>query len=514
MIKCLENPNKDKKHMVIVTTPWIDTMSPLMAPAALKSAVEAAGFSCFGADINFQFKEHINQCFDSQNVGSIIHYFSNRGSVAPEIESKLLEIFDQITDQILSFDPEWVGLSLLTYTCQHATEILARSLKQKNPSVKIVIGGPGIIQGFNIDSVYARSLLAQGVIDFYVHGDGEISLIQLLQGNLSYPGINDPNWRRFDVDQINAVPIPNYDDYDLDSYENVQLSVVGSRGCVRQCTYCDYIVNWDRYVWRKAENIFAEILHLFQTYNINHFKFQDSLVNGNQKEFMHLLELLAEHNENSPHNQIRWSGMYIFREPTVKSSREWELLSKSCFELQVGIENFNQRVRYAMGKKFSDESILYHLQQAKKHNIIVWILLIVGYVDETEEEHQQNIQWIKNHGEFSDILIFRVSTGLHVLPNTYLGNNAETLGITLDKSNHANWVNDTTGLDQKTRVKWCLEMFRAMRQRGFNYAVTSADNHTFERVWNTTVKPNVTIRHQHQWASNHKKIIPIKQNIT
>ena len=273
MIKPLENPNGDKKQVVIVAMPWMENEMPLMAPAVLKAAAEAAGFSCLGVDINTEIKYHVTECF-KDNIRLVTNYFMQREPVPIEIELRLHEIFNIIADQILSFSPQWVGLSLLTWTCQQSSELLARCLRQKNPAVKIVIGGPGIIQGFNIDSVYARDLLDQGIIDFYVHGDAEISFVQLLQGNIDYPGINNPNWQRLTNNEINSVPIPNYDDYSFDLNSIKVLSIIGSRGCVRQCTYCDYIVNWDKYVWRKAENIFAEVLHHARTYNINYFKFQ------------------------------------------------------------------------------------------------------------------------------------------------------------------------------------------------------------------------------------------------
>ena len=506
MIKPLENPNGDKKQVVIVAMPWMENEMPLMAPAVLKSAVEAAGFSCLGVDINTEIKDHVTDCF-KDNIKLVTNYFMQRESVPMEIETGLYEIFNTVADQILSFAPQWVGLSLLTWTCQQSSEILARCLRQKNPAVKIIIGGPGIIQGFNVDSVYGRNLLNQGIIDFYVHGDAEISLVQLLQGNTDYPGINNPNWRRLNNKEINSVPIPNYDDYNFDLPSMNILSIIGSRGCVRKCTYCDYIVNWDKYVWRTAENIFAEMLHHVRTYNINLFKFQDSLINGNQKEFLILLELLADYNEKNPNNQVHWSGMYIFREPTAQSAKEWELLSKSCVNLQVGIENFNKRIRYAMGKKFSNEAILYHLRHAAKHNILIWILMIIGYPDETIQEHQYNLQWLRDNREFVGSVAFRMTTGLVVLPNTYLGNNADQLGIKLDEKSHKAWVSEITGFDETARARWCLEMLETMKEIGFNYHVSDSDNHTFEQLLNTRIVTDPI------YNLNRKNVIPIKQAV-
>ena len=56
----------------------------------------------------------------------------------------------------------------------------------------------------------------------------------------------------------------------------------------------------------------------------------------------------------------------------------------------------------------------------KKYNIKVQMLLIVGYVSDTEETHKETVQWFANHKHYIDSPISGVSLGgtLGILPGT------------------------------------------------------------------------------------------------
>jgi hypothetical protein len=103
--------------------------------------------------------------------------------------------------------------------------------------------------------------------------------------------------------------------------------------------------------------------------------------------------LLSEYNRANPDNSFSWSGYYIFRERIPTSERDWELVAGSGAEiLIVGIENLNEHIRYHMGKKFSNASIDFHLEQAQKYGIKINFLALVGWVNEVRKD----IDYTKN----------------------------------------------------------------------------------------------------------------------
>lgn len=469
----LKNPNSIHKDIVVCSVPWTDTSIPLIAPAVLKSVAESLGKSCLAVDLNIEILEYTTK---HKHKDKFIKFFFDE-FLDEEIEEEVYNLFFSTAQQILSFTPEYVGLSLFSYVCQTSNKWLCYFLKKLNPDVKIVIGGPGCLHTFTGESKYVNQMREWSLIDYHIRGDAEISFKKLLSNELPYEGVDTLSWKELTQNELLDLPIPNYNDYNFDLYETKAVGIIGSRGCVRQCTFCDYIANWKKFQWRTAEHIFNEMLIQSQKYNINFFKFQDSLTNGNLKEFNKLMCLMANYNENNPNNKMSWVGYYIFRDKTNNSEKEWEIIKQSGAKvLIVGIENLNAHIRYSIGKKFSDESILFHLRQAKKHNILCVLLNIVGYINETEKDIDYIKKWLKTNTEFIPILQLQWGGTLGIFPNTYLYNNQEQLGIKMTGSSPQMWLSTQTNSTPMGRARWVKQLNELSRSLGYT-VVESLDNH-------------------------------------
>ena len=473
MWKCLDNPNNEIRDVVIVTVPWTDSSMPLMAPAVLRPVVEKTGHSCLAIDLNVEIYHWTRHHADQQDL---IRFFFDE-YISTKTGPILHQMLLSIAQGIVSWQPKYVGLSLFSYVCQHSAKWIAYYIKKLNPDIKILVGGPGCLATFTGPSEYINNMLNQKLFDYHIRGDAEHSLYELLTGNVTFHGINSLKWKELDQDELRALPMPNYSDYDFEIYDKKALPIIGSRGCVRQCKFCDYIANWKKFQWRTADDIFNEMLHQSRLYNVNTFKFQDSLTNGNQKEFRRLIELLAEHNINNPGNQFTWSGYYIFRDITASSESDWELIHASgATTLMVGIENINEHIRFDIGKKFTNESIDFHFEQAKKYNILLAILNIVGYVNEVEADIDAIKQWLRDHVQYKDILLLQWGATLGIFPNTYLSEHKEELGIKMIGNQPSLWVNEGTGSNPALRARWAKEIQTLSKELG--YAVTeNLDNH-------------------------------------
>lgn len=466
--KSLDNSSGVSKDVVIVSLPWVDTDYSLMAPAVLKPVVEKAGFTCLAVDINGEFRQLAQQCCDNDDqLNDLISYFHQNYCNAKS-ESVLLKMFSQLAIQIASYRPKFVGLSALAFPERNSVRWVAYFLKRLDPTIKIIIGGAGVIgTNFTGRSEFVDELVNNGVVDYHVRGDGEHSLYELLRGNTEYVGINSLTWQELNNKDLSKLPTPNYSDYHLEFYDKPWLGLLGSRGCVRKCTYCDYIENWKKFTWRTAEDVLHEMLHQNSLYGTRTFMFQDALVNGNVKEFNRLTELIANYNINNPDNSLAWAGMYIFRNVSANSEKEWVTLAKSgVLSLSVGVENFNEHIRYHMGKKFSNKSLQFHLEQAQKYQIKVVFLMIVGYVNETQKDIEFAKQWLVDNVRFKDIIEIIWGSTLGILENTYLLRNEKQLGIKIH-SLGPNWVNESIGSTPKLRAVWQQELKKLSLQLGY-----------------------------------------------
>lgn len=471
-IKCLQNNEFISKDVVIITAPLTDTSMPLMAPAALKPIVERAGLTCLAIDLN---AEVYNIIKEHQLKNDLVRFFFE-DYMTDETEIWLYELFQSIASQLLTFNPKVICISVFSYVCQIATKWLSYYIKKKNPNIKIIIGGAGCLHTFTGPSKFVNELLESQLIDYHVRGDGEHSLYELLAGNDKFQGINSLTWKEMTGEELAKIPMPDYSNYDFSVYEKKVLPLLGSRGCVRRCTFCDYIANWKNFQWRTAEDVFAEMIEQHNKYQITSFKFQDSLTNGNQKEFRRLCELISNHNKNNE-NKFKWSGYYIFREWANTSESDWQLLYESGAEnLAVGIENLNEDIRYKIGKKFSNKSIDLHLEQAFKYNINIQLLNIVGYIDETRE-HIDNIKtWLESHVKYKDILYLQWGGTLGIFPNTYLDANKDKLGIVMIGAQPQSWINPAINSTPALRVAWAKELNEFSESLGYKVA-KNLDNH-------------------------------------
>jgi hypothetical protein len=462
--------------MVICSVPWTETDMPLMAPAALKPIVEKAGFSCLAVDLNV---EVVQQSTISVDRTKYIQFFTN-GFLDESIKQEVINLFNTLSDQILQVNPKFVGISVFTFSSRVATKYLCEFIKIKNANVQILIGGAGCAWSFNGPADLVDELKKLNLIDHHIKGDAENSLYHFLIGNKEYPGINNNNnaWKNLDNQELAMLPMPNYENYLFNFYKIKAMPIIGSRGCVKRCTFCDYVTHWNKFQWRTAENIFDEMISQYQKYKIRHFKFQDSLINGGLKEFNKLCAILANYNENNPKESFKWSSFFVLRDWTPSSEKAWELIAKSgAVQLNVGTESFSQAVRYAMGKKYSDASIIKHFEQAQKYGIHIRSLHIVGYITETQTDIDLSKQWLRDNTRFIDTVSFDWGAGLAIIEHTYLADNKDKLGIKLENNNPMTWTSRHTDSTAEKRKAWTMELRELSALLGFTVTATGADNH-------------------------------------
>jgi len=473
IINSFSNPNNQQVDVILTTLPWTDSSIPLMAPAVLKPQVEKANMTCLGVDFNIEI---FNLTKTHPHKDHLIHFFFN-GVGHDLINDWLEDLFESSARQILSWNPRYVGLSLFSYVSRTACEWLCYYIKKLSPNTCIIIGGAGCLEQFTGPGIFADFLLERKFVDYHIRGDGENALYELLIGNTDYIGINSIVWKEIDRDELINLPYPNYKDYDFSQYNKKVLGIHGSRGCVRACTFCDYIANWTKFQWRDAENIFTEMLTQYQIYGIRYFKFHDTLTNGNLKEFNKLINLLAEYNTANPDKSLNWSGYYIFREQSANDDEMWDTIKKSGAQvLNVGIENLNEDIRYHIGKKFSNKSIAYHIEQAVKHKIMLNLLFIVGYVTETQQHIEYAKHWLEKNTQYKDHLIIQWGGTLGIFPNTYLSRNTENLGITMIGDLPNLWINKSINSTPAIRANWANELNEHSVKLGYRIS-EDLDNH-------------------------------------
>lgn len=440
--------------LVFAGIPYVRSREPIMAPGVLKAIALAEGFSAFAMDLNTEIYNQIQKhpCADR-----IEHALTNK-VIDPELANDIYSMVQHCGDKILSHDPRIVGLSLLTQDSQIFGLWLSLYLKNVRPDVKIVIGGSGI-KDFVASSKnnYCEVLKSLKIIDHYIMGDGEIALKEFLHDNLTYPGIDSATW--IQPTDISRFPYPDYTDYDFAQHDPKGIPLTDSRGCVRTCEFCDIIEHWKKFVYRPAENVFAEMLHQIDTHGITHFSMRNSLTNGHMKEFNKWLDLIMEYNDSRPtHQQISWKGAFIIREPHQHPEEIWAKLQKTNAHLSLGVESVIQNVRWEMKKKFTNEAIDYHLAMGQKYQVPLDLLMIVGSPSETAADYEFTKQWLRDRigyaqNSVSDVVLAMAS----ILPGTQWDLKQQTFNI-VSGNFPSNWSKNDRSITPKDRLDYFQDL--------------------------------------------------------
>jgi radical SAM superfamily enzyme YgiQ (UPF0313 family) len=402
--------------IVIATVPFVDTETPMAAPAVLKSALQARGVDCVGLDLNIEIYNKIKH---DPRRDKFLDFFYNQ-VIEDDIVEDLIKMLDFYSCEILAHKPEFVGLSLFCSQCQTFTAWLCAVLRQTAPDLKIVIGGPGLETLENNLFKYPDRLKRLGLIDDYITGDAETSLAEYVLGNKTYPGINSLTWVPYE-NFINA-PRPDFSDYRFFKYSHISLPIIDSRGCVQDCEFCDVVAFWKKFQYQSAETIFDAMQYYVENYGISRFHFASSICNGNLKEFRKLIVLIAEYNDNHTEAEhIHWMGSFIVRPKNNHPESMWELIKRSNGFLLTGVESIVENVRINLGKKFTNEDLDHHLMMAKKYKVGTNLLLIAGYHTETVDDYEMVKQWFRDRKDYASDPIHQVQlTTVGILPGTRL----------------------------------------------------------------------------------------------
>jgi len=421
---------------------------PPAALAILKGCAEQQGFTAVTADLSLEF--FINQCNESLEAytqhSTIFEPIVNFDKTS-ESYCVVSQWLNHCIDLIKSYNPEFLGLSVFSNFQHRATVLLCNQVRKHCPDIKIILGGYGLatttqesFQGFiskeDNSNTFDTYMSNKNLSDFQIHGEGENSIVDILEGNSIHQSPVD----------LMTVPTPNFDNYFLNKYQwhdGPVLTITGSKGCVRACTFCNIPSQFGRYRRRSGAHIAAEMIELQKKYGVNKFEFTDSLVNGSQKDFFELITILAEHNESAqPEQKITWYGQYICRPQSQVIEGTYPLMKRSgALNLIIGAESGSNAVLEAMNKKMTVQDLYDELEQFKQHNLQAQLLVLVGFYNETWPRFLETLEFlVKCQPYVANNTITRIAPGMPLLINgRYLYHNAENLGIEINASNSLDW---------------------------------------------------------------------------
>ncbi len=208
--------------------------------------------------------------------------------------------------EILDYHADFIGFSATTSSFPDAAR-MAAALKEINPKVVTICGG---VHCSSMGGVLLRDYPA---FDFLIQGEGEITLAELVLEK-SPAEIKGLVWRnqneivenspREMIPDLDILPFPAYErlkgfpkGYNLPLFSYAGFpgtSMVTSRGCLFQCSYCDRSVFKKGFRYNSAQYIYNHLKYLNQKFGIRHVNIYDDLFTTDEKRIVELCDMLTK----------------------------------------------------------------------------------------------------------------------------------------------------------------------------------------------------------------------------
>lgn len=423
----------EQKDVVIISVPYAEPL-PLVAPVLLASCLEANGISAIGIDFNAQFIKK----FSKEDWYVEFKNFLTIGYlVSPKFNLKIYKDVLRFTKKFLLdiqkyHNPKFIGISIFTSESLDFGLILSYLIRKYCPDIKIIAGGKGL-EVTDAHGVYHyQSWIDNSVVDTIVVGDAEAEIINTIKKNktgLVYAA----QQTKHDLD---SVPLAQWNNYDLSIYPEIYnqidqqittdesyLSITASKGCVRQCNFCDVQDFWPEYLYRDPTKVAKEIIHNYQHTGIKKFKFTDNLINGSISNFRIMNQYLVDHLPGT----IDYGGYAIFRGKNQMPEEDFELASRAGNRYwAVGVESGSESVRHDMKKKFTNEDLDWSVEMLYKYNIQQNWLLMIGYPSESEDDFKETLNLLRKYSTINNHITVQVTPPFMLLNNSPLVKNTET----------------------------------------------------------------------------------------
>lgn len=391
--------------------------------------------------------------------------------------------------EVLSRKPEVLGISVFQRSLP-SVEALVKELRTKGlKDTHIALGG--ITATLSHEAILRR---LGGIVDSVVLGEGENSLLELSQKVLSGQDWRDTAGIAFKHNgnititsaptKINPslYPTPSRDCLDYCSQKSGYATVLSSRGCYGECTFCSnftfeaYSGDGPRWRSRNPEEVVEEISQISQEQKIKVFKFNDpDLFGPGRKGREHVAQIA----QGIIDRELDLSLMAFCRGNDILANSDLlPLMKQAGFQrLLIGVEAANNQVLDLMRKHETIEEMEKAIDLIQAHDMSVVIGFMIFNPYTTRETLRQDLDFLRRRG-FTPTL----SKSLRVFDGTPIQ------GL-LDESGRLIACNPFEGYHEYTVPADIATLYMGLKHLSVGWLDTLKKHHQ-EKIWDIKKTPS------------------------
>jgi len=308
-----------------------------------------------------------------------------------EVEIQDMRIYSDNKDlfkKIEKFKPDFIGVSTASIGYKMAYGIVD-AIKENYPKIPVAMGG-------SYTSTVHTKVLEDTKADYAVYGEGEQTFLDLAKG-LNPSEIKGLIWRNNGeivmnvpyplVQDLDTIPFPKYEKFELNKMLEKRIPIVSSRGCPNRCTFCSIqLVMGYPFRSRSPENVLKEIEHWYKK-GYDTFEFSDDNFTFNMPRAEKICDLIIK------------SGMKLklifgngLRADRVNAKLLRKLKDAGCIWIGYGLETSDHQGLELIKKDLDLDQLKWAVKETQRLGIEVQVHFIIGNPGETFDKFMKDIE--------------------------------------------------------------------------------------------------------------------------
>lgn len=310
-----------------------------------------------------------------------------------------------IADQCWKVRPDIVGITMMSPTYGASMQVV--DVVHRCCDAIIVVGGP------HPSALPEQCLKDNAHIDFVVIGEGEEVLPKLVKilsdGDTDQlNGLDGVAFRMEDgsivnngraprITNLDEIPFPARHLFPVRRYKShppfgkrkPYMTVITSRGCSYQCTYCSKAIFGRRFRARSPENVIAEIKFLKEKFAVRELHFYDDDFTMDMKRAERICDLLIQERVS-----VSWSC--TTRVNLVTKDLLAKMKKAGCWLICYGVESSDPEILKRVKKGYTVEQINAAFSWTRDAGIKTVGFFMLGLPGETEKTMRGTIDFSLN----------------------------------------------------------------------------------------------------------------------
>jgi radical SAM superfamily enzyme YgiQ (UPF0313 family) len=326
-------------------------------------------------------------------------YVAAHARTVSEVNVSLLDCeaqcvdYDTLDQVIRDHRPDLIGVQVMTFTLLDAIKT-AEAAKRVAPSCPIVFGGPHA-------TIFPSETISLPQVDYVIQGEGEYPFAALVEALRDHRPVHDiagvltkdrpvEAFGLKHIEDLDALKSPARDLLPIEVYRsamarrNPVTTMMSSRGCPGQCTFCDRPQMGKIFRKRSAQSVVDEMEHCVRDLGIREIVFYDDTFTIDQRRVLEICDLIQRRG-------LRACWDIRARADTMTPEMLAALRRAGCYRIHYGVESGSPSTQKRIQKHLNLDRVREVFAATRKVGIETLGYFMIGLPGETERELRQTL---------------------------------------------------------------------------------------------------------------------------